>query len=145
MIKEGYRRSSKNDATFQNLKTYARIDSFRMDDMNAECKLERIHGGVDHPLEDLRELGSRVAAARNSENFLKYISHGTLESLPDLLVDYYRSSGQRNITVEMVNEFRVEEYRLLKVPIGCFQDSTQVTWHLLRCTGQHLWRTSRRA
>ena len=145
MIKEGYRQSNKNDATFQILKTYAQINSFRMHDMNTECKLERIHGGVDHPLEDLKELGSRVAAARNLENFLKFISQGTLESLPDLLVDYYRRSGQRNITVEMVNEFRVKEYRLLKVPIGCFQDSTEVTWCLLRCTGQRLWQTSGRA
>ena len=45
----------------------------------------------------------------------------------------------------MVNEFQVEEYRLLKVSIGCFQDSTEVTWHLLRCTGQRLWQTSGKA
>ena len=68
-----------------------------------------------------------------------------LESIPHLLVDYYRRSGQHNITLEMVNEFPVEEYHLLKVPIGCFQDSTEVTWHLLHCTGQRLWRTSGKA
>ena len=105
MIKEGYRRSNKNDATFQILKTYARIDGFRMHDMNTACTPQRIHLGIDPPLEDLREHGSRVAAARNSKNFLKFISQVTLKSLPDLLAEYYRRSVQRNITVEMVNEF----------------------------------------
>ena len=57
MVKEGNRRYNKNDATFQILRAYARIDGFCMHDMNAQCELERIHGGADHSWEDLRELG----------------------------------------------------------------------------------------
>jgi len=145
MIKEGYRRSNKNDATFQILRAYARIDNFRMHDMNAQCDPGRIHSDVEHPPEELRELGSRVAPSKNSRSSLQFVSRGALGSLPELLVDYYRRSGQRNITAEMANGFHVEEYRLLKVPIRCFQDPTEVTWHLLRCTGQRLWRTSGKA
>ena len=45
MIKEGYRRSNKNDASHQILRTYARLDSFKIHEMN-------IQGDLQHPIAD---------------------------------------------------------------------------------------------
>ena len=39
MIKEGYRRSNKNDASHQILWTYARLDSFKIHEMNIQADL----------------------------------------------------------------------------------------------------------
>ena len=41
MIKEGYRRSNKSDASHQILGTYARLDSFKIHEMNIQAVLPR--------------------------------------------------------------------------------------------------------
>src|SRR4051812_40177793 len=46
IIKEGYRRSNKNDATFQILNSYARLDSFRIHDMNQQHDLRKTLGDI---------------------------------------------------------------------------------------------------
>ena len=45
MIKEGYRRSNKNDASYQILRTYARLDGFKIHEMN-------VNADVNHPIYD---------------------------------------------------------------------------------------------
>ena len=41
IIKEGYRRSNKNDSRHQILPTYARLDSFKIHEMNIQADLPR--------------------------------------------------------------------------------------------------------
>ena len=45
MVKEGYRRSNKSDASHQILQTYARLDSFKIHQMN-------IHAALLRPIEN---------------------------------------------------------------------------------------------
>ena len=42
VIKKGYRRSNKNDASHQILRTYARLDSFKIHKMNIQADLPRL-------------------------------------------------------------------------------------------------------
>ena len=46
------------------------------------------------------------------------------------------------IELDKVKQFPVEISRLLHVPVENFQDSREITWHLLRCTGAQLWRST---
>ena len=41
MIKEGYRRSNRNNASHQILRTYARLDSFKIHEMNVGASIQR--------------------------------------------------------------------------------------------------------
>jgi len=41
MIKEGSRPSNRNDASHQILRTYARLDGFRIDEMDVEADIRR--------------------------------------------------------------------------------------------------------
>ena len=41
-----------------------------------------------------------------------------------------------------MKQFPVEISWLLRVPVENFQEAREVTWHLLRCTGSHHWRST---
>src|SRR5437899_9168393 len=47
--------------------------------------------------------------------------------------------------MDLVKQFSVEICRLLRIPVENFQDAREVTWHLLRCTGTKLWRSTGRS
>jgi len=136
IIKEGYRRSNRNDAIHQILRTYARLDSFRIHQMNVEADIR-------HPIQDeldikrhKRQVRSVIKQPIGFTSAVETISqlNNTLRNLPDLLHDYYRwklSIGFKD-DMNSLKEFPVEICRLLCVPIQNFQDARDVTWHLLR-------------
>ena len=136
MIKEGYRRSNKNDASHQILRTYARLDSFKIDEMNIQADLPRSITDKLRDKQRKREVGS---ATRQPEGFTPTIAtisqfNHTLKDLLDLVHDYYRqkSSTSSPIELDTVKQFPVEICRLLRVLVENFQDAQEVTWHLLR-------------
>ena len=146
MIKEGYQRSNKNNASHQILRTHARLDSFKIHEMNIQADLSR-------PIEDelrnkqyKRQVGSVTRQPQGFTPTIETISqfHHILKNLPDHLHDYYRrkpfvsSPNER----DKVKKFPVEICRLLRVPVENSQDAREVTWHLLRCTEAQLWRST---
>ena len=58
MIKEGYWRSNKNDASHQILPTYARHDSFKIDKMNVEADIALPIWGKLHNKQHKHQVGS---------------------------------------------------------------------------------------
>jgi hypothetical protein len=149
MIKEGYRRSNKNDASHQILRTYARLDSFKIHEMNVEANIPRPIQDELRKEQHKRQVGSRKKQPSGLVPTVENISrlNKILRNLPDLLVDYYRriSAMGREVEIGLVKQFPVEICRLLRVPVENFQDAQEVTWHHLRCTGTQLWRTTGRS
>ena len=138
MIKEGYRRSNKSDASHQILRTYARLDSFKIHEMNIQAVLPR---PIENELRDKqhkRQVGSLTRQPQDFTPTIETISqfNHTLKNLPDLLHDYYRrkASASSQIELDTVKQFPIEICRLLRIPVENFQDAREVTWHFLRCT-----------
>jgi hypothetical protein len=146
MIKEGYRRSNKNDSSHQILRTYARLDSFKIHEMNAEADLPRPTQDELRDNQYKRQVGSVTTQPMGFTPTVETVSqfNQTLRNFPRLLLDYYRrkSSVSLELDVDSVKKFPVEICRLLRVPVENFQDAREVTWHLLRCTGTQLWRST---
>src|ERR1700761_218298 len=146
MIKEGYRRSNKSDASHQILRTYARLDSFKIHEMNIQavlpCPIENELRDKQHK----RQVGSLTRQPQDFTPTIETISqfNHTLKNLPDLLHDYYRrkASASSQIELDTVKQFPIEICRLLRIPVENFQDAREVTWHFLRCTGAQLWRST---
>ena len=67
-----------------------------------------------------------------------------LSYLPRLMIDYYQRKLPQNdaINEDSIRNFPIEIHRLLRVPVEDFQDPTEVTWHLLHCTGKRLWKST---
>ena len=149
MIKEGYRWSNKNDASHQILRTYARLDSFKIHEMNVEANIPRPIQDELHTKQHKRQVGSRKKQPSGLVPTVENISrlNKILRNLPDLLVDYYRRISAMGCEVEigLVKQFPVEICRLLRVPVENFQDAQEVTWHHLRCIGTQLWRSTGRS
>ena len=146
MIKEGYRRSNKNDASYQILRTYARLDGFKIHEMN-------VNADVNHPIYDeprgqkhRRRIGSRMRRPKGLALMIGSVAEfdQNLSYLPRLMIDYYRRKLPQNdaINEDSIRNFPIEIHRLLRVPVEDFQDPTEVTWHLLRCTGKRLWKST---
>ena len=146
MIKEGYRRSNKNDASHQILRTYARLNSFQIHEMNIQADLP---GSIADELRDKQRKLKVGSVTRQPQGFTPTIEtisqfNHTLKNLPDLVHDYYRRKSSAGSPIELatVKEFPVEICRLLHVPVENFQDVREVTWHLLRCTRSQHWRST---
>ena len=114
-----------------------------------------IQADLSCPMEDelrdkrhKRQVGSVTRQPQGFTPTIEMISqfNHILKNLPDLLHDYYRrkSSVDSPIELDKVKQFPVEICRLLRVPVENFkfQDAREVTWHLLRCTGTQLWRST---
>ncbi|KAG0644303.1 hypothetical protein HOY80DRAFT_1075254 [Tuber brumale] len=146
MIKEGYRRSNKNDTSYQILGTYARLDSFKIHEMNVIAN--NIHPQCDEPESEQvqRRIGSSVKQQQGHGLSIKTVTQldKTLKYLPRLLVDYYwkKSFGERIFGEDLIEKFPIEICRLLRVPVRNFQDPSKITWHLLHCTGRQLWKST---
>ena len=111
MIKEGYRRSNKNDARHQILRTYARLDSCRIHEMNIQADLPRPITDELRDKQPKREVGSVTLPPQGFTPTIETISqfNHTLKDLPDLVDDYYRrkSSTSSPIELDTVTQFRV--------------------------------------
>ena len=149
MIKKGYGRSNRNDASHQILRTYAWLESFRIHEMYIEAD---IRCPIQDKLDDKRHKWQVRSVTRQPIGFtctVETISQlkNTLPNLPDLLPDYYteKSSIGFKDNMDSVKEFPVEICLLLCVPIENFQNTHEVTWKLLPCTGTKLWRSTGRS
>ena len=146
MIKEGYQQSNKNDASHQILRTYARLDSFKIHEMNIQADLLCPIEDELHDKRHKRQVGSVTRQPQGFTPTIETISrfNHALKNLSDGLHDYYRrkSSVSSQIELDRVKQFLVEICRLLRVPVENFQDAREVTWHLLRCAGAQLWRST---
>jgi hypothetical protein len=147
MIKEGYQRSNKNDASQQILQSYARLDSFKIHEMNIQADQSRpIQDEVRDKQQHKRQVGSVTKQPTGFTPTVETVSqfNQSLRNFPDLLIDYYRrkSSVGQHFEVDSIKQFPVEICRLLRVPVENFQDEREVTWHLLRCTGTQRWRST---
>ena len=109
MIKEGYQRSNKNDASHQILRMYARLDSFKIHEMNIQADVacpirDELHnkqhkwqvGSVTKQLNDF------VPTVETIFQFNKF-----LRNLPDLLHNYYcrTSSMGHEVKIGSVKKF----------------------------------------
>ena len=96
-----------------------------------------------------QQVGSVTRQPKGFTSTVETISqlNQTLRNLPDLLLNYYRrkSSVSQQHDMDLVKQFPVEICQLLCIPVGNFQDAREVTWHLLRCTGTKLWRSTGRS
>src|SRR5205807_8441519 len=95
MIKEGYRRSNKNNASHQILRTYARLDSFKIHEIYIQADLQH---SIEDELRDKqhkRQVGSVTSQPKGFTSTVKTISqlNQTLRNLPDLLHNYYRQKS----------------------------------------------------
>ena len=61
MIKEGYRRSNKNDASYQILRTYAKLDGFKIHEMNVNADVNRPIYDEPRGKKHRRQIGSRIS------------------------------------------------------------------------------------
>jgi len=127
MIKEGYRRSNKNNASHQILQRSARLDSFKNHEINFKVDLQRL---IEHELYDKqykRQVGSVTKQPRGFTLTIETISQYNqgLRNFPDRLHDYYRrkSSMSQQIDVDSVKEFPVAICRLLCILVENFQDA----------------------
>ena len=111
MIKEGYRRSNKNNSSHQIPRTYARLDSFKIHEMN-------IHGYLPRPIEDelcdkkhTQQVGSVTRQPQGFTPTIETIWHfnDTLKDLIDLLLDYDRRklSGVHRLSLIQLSGFRL--------------------------------------
>ncbi|KAG0126694.1 hypothetical protein HOY82DRAFT_614502 [Tuber indicum] len=146
IIKENYRRSNKNDASYQILQIYARLNSFKIHKMNVNTDEDHSKVDIQRSKPDLRQIGSYVRQwnwdglrVRTAAQF-----NGALRDLPRLLVDYYRRkpAGQSTFDDNSIPELPIEICHLLRVPVKNFQDPGEVTWHILHCTGKQLWKST---
>jgi len=70
MIKEGYRRSNRNDASHQILPTYAKLDSFRIHEMNVKADIRR---PIQDELDDKRHKRQVRSVTRQPIDFTSTI------------------------------------------------------------------------
>ena len=92
MIKEGYRWSNKNDASNQILRTYARLNSFNIREMNIQ---EELRCPLEDELRDKQHTQQVGPVTRQPQGFTPTIEtisqfNHTLKRLPNLLLGYYR-------------------------------------------------------
>ena len=92
IIKEGYQWSKKNDACHQILRTYARLDSFKIHQMNIQADLPRL---IEDELCDKqykRQVGSVTRQPQGFTPTIESISqfNHTVKKLADFVQDYYR-------------------------------------------------------
>jgi len=146
IINKGYRHSDRNDASHEILPTYARLDSFRIHEMNIEADIRR---PIQDELDDKRHKQQVRSVTRQPICFTSTIEtiaqlNHTLWNLPDLLRDYYRLKSLIGFkdNMDSVKESPVEISRLLPVPIESFHDAHEVSWHLLQYTETELWRST---
>ena len=146
IIKEGYRRLNKNDASHQILRTYARLDSFKIQEMNIQADIPRPIADELCDKQRTREVDSVTREPQGFTPTIEMISqfNHNLKNLPDLVHDYHlrKSSTGSPIELDTVKQFPVEICRLLHVPVEIFQDAREATRHLLRCTGTQHWRST---
>jgi len=127
MIKEGYRRSNRNDASHQILRTYARLDSFRIYEMNLEVDIRL---SIQDKLDNKGHKRQVRSVTRQPIGFTSTITtisqlNNTLRNLSHHLRDYYRhklSIGSED-DMDLVKEFLVKICHVLLVPIENFQDA----------------------
>ena len=145
-IKEGYRRSNKNDASHQILRTYARLDSYKIHEIYIQADLPRLIADELHNKERKRQVGSVTRQLQGFTPTIETISqlNQTRKNLLDLVHDYYRrkSSPSSLIELDTVKKFQVEICRLLHGLVENFQDAREVTWPPLRFTGSQHWRST---
>ena len=127
IIKKGYRRSNKNDASHQILRTYARLDRFKIHEMNIQADLPRPITDQLRDKQCKREVGSVTRQTQGFTPTIETISqfNHTLKDLPDLVHDYYRRKSFTSSPIELdtVKLFPLEICRLLRVPVENFQDA----------------------
>jgi len=149
IIKEGYCRSNRNNLSHQILQTCARLDSFKIDEINVEASVPR---PIQHELYKKEHKGQVGSVTKQLcglpptvENILQL--NTILRNLPDLLLDDYRQKllMGREVEIGAVKQFPVEICWLLSVLVENLQDVQEVTWHLLRWTGTQLWRWTERS
>ena len=125
MIKQGYRRSNKNDASHQILRTYARFDSFKIDEMNIQADLPRPIADELRAKQRKQEIGLVTWQPQGFTLTIKTISqfNHTLKDLPDLVHDYHRRKLSTGSPIELdtVKKFPIEIYRLLRIPVEICQ------------------------
>ena len=127
MIQEGYRRSNKNDASHQILRTYARPDSFNIDERNHQADLPRPIAEQLRDKQRKRAVASVTQQPQGSTPTIETIwqFNHTLKNLPDLVHDYYRQKLSTGLPIELdtVKQFQVEIGRLSRVPVEKVQDT----------------------
>ena len=91
IIKEGYRRLNKNDASHQIQRTYARLDSFKIDEMNIQADLSCPIEDVLRDKQHKRQVGSVTWQPQGFTPTIEMILQFNhfLKNLLDLLHDYY--------------------------------------------------------
>ena len=103
IIKEGYWRSNKNDASHEILQTYARLDNFNIHKMNIQADLlfpivvklrNKLH---------TRQVGSVTRQPQDFTPNMETISqfNQTLKNLLNLLLDYYRQKSSLSLPIEL--------------------------------------------
>ena len=108
-----------------------------------------VNADVNRPIYDepwgkkhRRQIGSRIRQPKGLALMIGSVAQfdQNLSYLPRLMIDYYRRKLPQNDTIneDSIQNFPIEIHRLLRVPVEDFQDPTEVTWHLLRCTGKQL-------
>jgi len=144
IIKEGYCRSNRNDLSHQILRTYARLDSFKIHEINFVASVPRPIQDELHKKQHQCQVGSVTKQLSGLAPTVENISqlNTILRNLPDLLPDDYRqkSSMGREVEIGAVKQFPVEICWLLCVLVENLQDVQKVTWHLRRWTATQLCR-----
>ena len=90
--KEGYQGSNKNDASHQILRTYERLDSYKIDEIYIQADLAHLIADELHDKLRKRQVGSVTRQLPGFTPTIKTISqfHQNLKNLPYLVHDYYR-------------------------------------------------------
>src|SRR5205807_5119329 len=126
--------------------TYTRLDGFKIYEMtvntDVNCRSYNEPRGKKHG----RQIRSRICWPKGLALMIGSVAQfdQNLSYIPKLMIDYYQMKLPQNntIIVDSIGNFPIEIYHLLRVLVEDFQDPTDVTWYLLRCTGKRLWKST---
>ena len=127
MVKEGYQLSNKSNGSHQILQTYARLDSFKIHEMNIQAVLPHLIENALHDQQHKRQLGSLTRQPQDFTPTIETISqfNHSLKNLPDVIHDYYRrkASTSSQIELDTIKQFLVAICELLRILLENFQDA----------------------
>ncbi|KAG0634841.1 hypothetical protein HOY80DRAFT_1096216 [Tuber brumale] len=67
---------------------------------------------------------------------------GSAIKRPKRLTPIQKSAGNNTFDEDSILKFSIKICRVLRVPVEDFQDSQELTWYILCCTGTQLWKST---
>lgn len=139
-IKDAYRRSNKNDASEQILRTKARREYFKYRNMEHDVQMRRLDdGSIPNPQPPLRRFQGKRLGITTLQELARWceLPVGTLQNLIAWCLkrfDLFTGYADSDDAFPRLSEAKYTSYAAAVLPVTSFQGD-EVEKHVVRCTG----------